>query len=96
MKDHDIDDQLFWDLSKKEMVELLDIQVYGRLEKLTKQVNKHKKEHNKAFKKEHPDIEIEFKVDTAEKVDMPIRRRAGKKKKGKKGKGKGRRAGGGG
>ena len=47
MKEHDIDQEQFWELSKDDFKTLLGIKIYGRLEKLLKKFNKVKKEHEK-------------------------------------------------
>jgi hypothetical protein len=60
MKEHDIDQQQFWELSKDDFKTLLDIKVYGRLEKLLKKLNKIKKEHAK---------EMEEKKTKGEKIN---------------------------
>lgn len=62
MKEHDIDPQQFWELSKDDLKNLLDIKIYGRLEKLIKRVNKIKKEHTKKKEKEHERSKYSSKV----------------------------------
>ena len=47
MKEHDIDIEQFWELGKDDFKTLLDIKIYGRLEKLLKKFNKIKKQHAK-------------------------------------------------
>lgn len=53
MKEHDIDHKQFWELNKADFTSLLDIKIYGRLEKLVKKFDKIKKEHTKKKEKEY-------------------------------------------
>lgn len=57
MKEHDIDHKQFWELSKDDLKSMLDIKIYGRLEKLMKRLTKIKKEHNKKMEKEYKKLE---------------------------------------
>ena len=56
MKENDIDDRQFWDLTQDDIKDLLDIQIYGRLQKLMKKVNNIKKQHQKNMEKQHPEL----------------------------------------
>jgi len=62
MREHDINASQFWELSKDDLKNLLEIKIYGRLEKLTKRVNKIKKEHLKLKEKEHEKSKHSAKV----------------------------------
>jgi hypothetical protein len=57
MKEHDIDHKQFWELSKDDLKSMLDIKIYGRLEKLMKRLTKIKKEYNKKMEKEYTKLE---------------------------------------
>jgi len=58
IKEHDIDNKQFWELEKGDYKSMLGIEVYGRLEKLAKKVNKIKKEHNKKMEKEYKKFKL--------------------------------------
>lgn len=61
MKENNIDEEQFWELSQEDLKDLLDIQVYGRLQKLMKKVSLIKKEHLKNMEKEHPELKAKAK-----------------------------------
>lgn len=59
MKEHDIDEKQFWELEKSDFKSMLEIKLYGRLEKLMKRFEKIKREHKKKKEKEYKKLKAQ-------------------------------------